>query len=283
MSDEVKDSSKTIQEVNRKNAESFQKLFNQQSESWKRAHIESLWDDYNKEQEKLAKTQEAAAKATKAHQKEVDKLRNGLDQLLASIDPATKGLSRLDELESKLRKSKKAGVIDGDTFDDYLGKINNQRAALSTVETLNESTKKLDLNIKGARRSIASMFKQLASGNFASAGNSLLTIGNMTGRLPPLFSAATLSVGVFIATFYKMSQVISTIISDQERFNRALISTGNYAGATAGGLEAMSQRIGKINHNYSETRGVIAELTSEGGYQQNPLKILLLHQRIWQR
>ncbi|MFQ0994876.1 phage tail length tape measure family protein, partial [Gilliamella sp. BG2] len=139
-----------------------------------------------------------------------------------------------------------------------------QRAALSTVETLNESTKKLDLNTKGARRSIASMFKQLANGNFASAGNSLLTIGNMTGRLPPLFSAATLSVGVFIATFYKMSQVISTIISDQERFNRALISTGNYAGATVGGLEAMSQRIGKINHNYSETRGVIAELTSEG-------------------
>lgn len=210
------------------------------------------------------KAQQAAAKATKVHQKEVEKLRQGLDKLLASIDPATKGLSRLDELESKLRKSKKAGVIDTDTFDDYLGKINNQRAALSTVETLNESTKKLDLNTKGARRSIASMFKQLASGNFASAGNSLLTIGNMTGRLPPLFSAATLSVGVFIATFYKMSQVISTIISDQERFNRALISTGNYAGATTGGLEAMSQRIGKINHNYSETRGVIAELTSAG-------------------
>ena len=264
VSDEVKDSAKTIQEANRKNAESFQKLFNQQSESWKRVHIESLWDDYIKEQEKLAKAQEAATKVTKAHQKEVEKLKSGLDQLLASIDPATKGLSRLDALESKLRKSKKAGVIDGDTFDDYLGKINNQRAALSTVETLNESTKKLDLNTKGARRSIASMFKQLANGNFASAGNSLLTIGNMTGRLPPLFSAATLSVGVFIATFYKMSQVISTIISDQDRFNRALISTGNYAGATAGGLEAMSQRIGKINHNYSETRGVIAELTSAG-------------------
>ncbi|OCG64587.1 phage tail length tape measure family protein [Gilliamella sp. GillExp13] len=264
VSDEVKDSAKTIQEANRKNAESFQKLFNQQSESWKRVHIESLWDDYIKEQEKLAKAQEAAAKVTKAHQKEVEKLKSGLDQLLASIDPATKGLSRLDALESKLRQSKKAGIIDSNTFDDYLSKISNQRAALSTVETLNESTKKLDLNTKGARRSIASMFKQLANGNFASAGNSLLTIGNMTGRLPPLFSATTLSVGVFIATFYKMSQVISTIISDQERFNRALISTGNYAGATAGGLEAMSQRIGKINHNYSETRGVIAELTSEG-------------------
>ncbi|WP_085165903.1 phage tail length tape measure family protein [Gilliamella bombi] len=255
---ELKESANVAQDANKKSAQSIKDVYTAQTEAMNRGAQAAA------AAEKQAKAQSIATKAAEAHKKEVEKLRQGLDKLLASIDPATKGLSRLDELENKLRKSKKAGVIDSDTFDDYLGKINNQRAALSTVETLNESTKKLDLNTKGARRSIASMFKQLASGNFASAGNSLLTIGNMTGRLPPLFSAATLSVGIFVAAAYKMSQVISTIISDQERFNRALISTGNYAGATAGGLEAMSQRIGKINHNYSETRGVIAELTSAG-------------------
>lgn len=264
VSDEVKDSAKTIQEANRKNAESFQKLFNQQSESWKRVHIEFLWDDYIKEQEKLAKAQEAAAKVTKAHQKEVEKLKSGLDQLLASIDPATKGLSRLDALESKLRQSKKAGVIDNDTFDDYLGKINNQRAALSTVDSLNESTKRLDLNTKGARRSIASMIRQLASGNFASAGNSLFNIGNMTGRLPPLFSAATLSAVGFLGTAYGIAKVLSNISSEQDHFNKSLISTSGYAGTTTSSLEQMSQRIGKINHNYSETRSIIAELTAAG-------------------
>lgn len=118
------------------------------------------------EQEKAEeRAQEAAAKAAKEHQKEVEKLRNGLDQLLGKIDPAVKGLSRLDELESKLRKSKKAGVIDNETFDSYLSKINNQRAALSTVESLNDGTQKLNLNTLSARRSIASMIKQLANGN----------------------------------------------------------------------------------------------------------------------
>lgn len=224
-----------------------------------RAIIELLQQEKAEE-----RAQEAAAKATKEHQKEVEKLRQGLDKLLASIDPATKGLSRLDELESKLRKSKKAGVIDNDTFDDYLGKINNQRAALSTVESLNEGTKRLDLNTKGARRSIASMIRQLASGNFASAGNSLFNIGNMTGRLQPLFSAATLSVVGFVGAAYGVARVLSRISSEQERFNKSLISTGNYAGTTAGGLDAMSQRIGKINHNYHETRAVIAELTATG-------------------
>jgi phage-related minor tail protein len=264
VSDEVKDSAKTIQEANRKSAESFQKLFNQQSESWKRVHIESVWDDYIKEQEKLAKAQEAAAKVTKAHQKEVEKLKSGLDQLLASIDPATKGLSRLDALESKLRQSKKAGVIDSDTFDDYLSKISNQRAALSTVESLNNGTKQLVFNTKSARRSFFMMSKQLATGNFNGIGNSLFSIANVTGKLPQLFSVATLSVGAFIGAIYGITKVIGSLDAEQEHFNRALISTGNYAGATAGGLEVMSQRIGKINHNYSETRDVIAELASGG-------------------
>lgn len=224
-----------------------------------RAIIELLQQE---KAEELA--QEAAAKAAKEHQKEIEKLRQGLDRLLASIDPATKGLSRLDELESKLRKSKKAGVIDGDTFDDYLGKINNQRAALSTVESLNEGTKRLVFNTKSAHRTFFMMSKQLATGNFNGIGNSLFSIANMTGKLPPLFNAAALSVGVFIVAVYKMCHVVSTIISEHERFNRVLISTGNYAGTTAGGLEAMSQRIGKINHNYSETRAVIAELAASG-------------------
>ena len=210
------------------------------------------------------KAQQAAAKAAEAHKKEVEKLRQGLDKLLASIDPATKGLSRLDELESKLRKSKKAGVIDTDTFDDYLGKINNQRAALSTVESLNNSTQQLNLNSKSARRSFFMMSKQLATGNFNGIGNSIFSIANMTGKLPPLFSAATLSVVGFIGAAYGIAKVLSRISAEQEMFKKSLVSTGNYAGTTASSLEAMSQKIGSIGHNYSETRENIAQLTQQG-------------------
>ena len=227
-------------------------------------HEKQAISDLLKVEQTETKTQESATKAAKKHKKEVEKLRQGLDQLLGSIDPVNKGLSRLDELESKLRKSKKAGVIDGETFDDYLGKINNQRVALSTVESLNEGTKKLNLNSLSARRSIAGMIKQLANGNFRGAGNSLFSIANVTGKLPPLFSAATLSVVGFIGAAYGIAKVLSSVSSEQETFKKSLILTGNYAGTTASNLEAMSQRVGKINHNYSETRGVIAELTSEG-------------------
>lgn len=255
---ELRESANVAQDANEKSANSYRDVYTAQVEAMNRGA------SYAAEQEKQAKAQEVAAKAALAHKKEVDKLRNGLDQLLGSIDPATKGLGRLDTLEDKLRKSQKAGLLDNESFDNYLGKINNQRAALSTVDSLNTGTKKLSINTRTAKRDMVSMFRQLASGNMSSAGNSLFNLGNATGKLPPLFSAATLSVTVFIAAAYGMYKVISTILAEQERFNRALISTGNYAGTTAGGLEAMSLRIGKVNSNYNETRKIIADLASKG-------------------
>ena len=255
---ELKESANVAQDANKKSAKSMRDVYMAQTEAMNRGSQATA------AAEQQAKAQSIAAKAAEAHKKEVEKLRQGLDKLLASIDPATKGLSRLDELESKLRKSKKAGVIDSDTFDDYLSKISNQRAALSTVETLNESTKKLNLNTKSARLSITSMFKQLARGNFASAGNSLLTIGNMTGRLPPLFSAATLSVGAFIGVIYGVTKVISQLNAEQNRFNKALIATGNYAGTTSSRLNEISNKIGKINGDYKDVNKIIVDLTNTG-------------------
>lgn len=227
-------------------------------------HEKQAISDLLKVEQTETKTQESAAKAAKKHKKEVEKLRQGLDQLLGSIDPVNKGLSRLDELESKLRKSKKAGVIDDETFNDYLGKINNQRAALSTDESQNEGAKKLILNAMEVRRTIADMIKQLENGNFSGAVNSLFSIGNVTGKLPPQFRAATLSVVGFIEAAYGIARVLSSILSEQETFEKSIISTGNYAGTTASNLEAMSQKIGSIGHNYSETRENIAQLTQQG-------------------
>lgn len=227
-------------------------------------HEKQAISDLLKVEQTETKTQESAAKAAKKHKKEVEKLRQGLDQLLGSIDPVNKGLSRLDELESKLRKSKKAGVIDDETFNDYLGKINNQRAALSTDESQNEGAKKLILNAMEVRRTIADMIKQLENGNFSGAVNSLFSIGNVTGKLPPQFRAATLSVVGFIEAAYGIARVLSSILSEQETFEKSIISTGNYAGTTASNLEVMSQKIGSIGHNYSETRENIAQLTQQG-------------------
>ena len=227
-------------------------------------HEKQAISDLLKVEQTETKTQESAAKAAKKHKKEVEKLRQGLDQLLGSIDPVNKGLSRLDELESKLRKSKKAGVIDDETFNDYLGKINNQRAALSTDESQNEGAKKLILNAMEVRRTIADMIKQLENGNFSGAVNSLFSIGNVTGKLPPQFRAATLSVVGFIEAAYGIARVLSSILSEQEAFEKSIISTGNYAGTTASNLEVMSQKIGSIGHNYSETRENIAQLTQQG-------------------
>ncbi|OCG47907.1 hypothetical protein A9G35_03095 [Gilliamella sp. Choc5-1] len=255
---ELKESANVAQDANKKSAKSMRDVYMAQTEAMNRSAQATA------AAEQQAKAQSIAAKAAEAHKKEVEKLRQGLDKLLASIDPATKGLSRLDELESKLRKSKKAGVIDSDTFDDYLSKISNQRAALSTVESLNDGTKRLELNTKSAHRTFFMMSKQLATGNFNGIGNSLFSIANMTGKLPPLFSAATLSVGAFIGVIYGVTKVISQLNDEQNRFNKALIATGNYAGTTSSRLNEISNKIGKINGDYKDVNKIIVDLTNTG-------------------
>lgn len=217
-----------------------------------------------KAEEKRASTFEASQKAALNEAKATEKLHNELDQLLGSIDPVIKKLSELDAKEEKLRKTYKSGAIDKETFDDFFGKINDQREAVGNVEKLSAHTKNLGLNSQTARREMFSMFRGLRSGNLSLVGNNLFQLGNITGKLPPLFSLTTLSFVALGAAAYSFSKVISSIITEQDKFNKSLISTGSYAGTTTAGLESISKTVGEINHNYSETRSVIAELAESG-------------------
>ncbi|NCG53839.1 tape measure protein [Serratia fonticola] len=85
---------------------------------------------YQQEQ-KLAQSEQSAAKAAEAHSKEVDKLKSGLASLLGAIDPLERQLNRLDALELKLAQSYRAGAIDADGYADALNKLKRQRDALT--------------------------------------------------------------------------------------------------------------------------------------------------------
>ncbi|WP_431222201.1 hypothetical protein ACQ86O_17755 [Serratia sp. L9] len=126
--------------------------------------------------------EEAAAEAAKTHAKEVEKLAADLEKLLGSIDPASKALAKLDAQETQLRKSFKAGLIDEQVFNDNLGKLNDQRAA---VDHLSEGTEKLSLNSRAAGRELRVLVHQLSQGNFRDASNNMFSLGARTGMLPP--------------------------------------------------------------------------------------------------
>lgn len=222
---------------------------------------------YQQEQ-KAAQAQEAAAKAAEAHGKEVEKLKKDLDSLLGSIDPTAKALGKLDAQEAQLRKSRKAGLIDDGTFNDYLGKLGSQREA---IDHLSNGTEKLSLNSKAAGRELRVLAHQLVNGNWRDASNNILSLGNRTGMLPPLFSATTLAIGGTIGAVVGAGVVVASVLRDQDEFNRSIQLTGNYAGVTAGQLEMMTQAGGQLGSNYSQVRDILNGLVSSGKFTGDTL------------
>ncbi|MGW9794814.1 phage tail length tape measure family protein [Serratia nevei] len=217
---------------------------------------------YQQEQ-KAAQAQEAAAKAAEAHGKEVEKLKKDLDSLLGSIDPTAKALGKLDAQEAQLRKSRKAGLIDDGTFNDYLGKLGTQREA---IDLISDGTEKLSLNSRAAGRELRVLAHQLVNGNWRDASNNILSLGNRTGMLPPLFSATTLAIGGTIGAVAGAGVVVANVLRDQDEFNHSIQLTGNYAGVTAGQLEMMTQAGGQLGSNYSQVRDILNGLVSSGKF-----------------
>ncbi|MGM7653601.1 phage tail length tape measure family protein [Serratia marcescens] len=217
---------------------------------------------YQQEQ-KAAQAQEAAAKAAEAHGKEVEKLKKDLDSLLGSIDPTAKALGKLDAQEAQLRKSRKAGLIDDGTFNDYLGKLGTQREA---IDLISDGTEKLSLNSRAAGRELRVLAHQLVNGNWRDASNNILSLVNRTGMLPPLFSATTLAIGGTIGAVAGAGVVVASVLRDQDEFNHSIQLTGNYAGVTAGQLEMMTQAGGQLGSNYSQVRDILNGLVSSGKF-----------------
>ncbi|MGK2889824.1 MAG: hypothetical protein ACSLEN_14210 [Candidatus Malihini olakiniferum] len=85
--------------------------------------------------------------------------------MLSSIDPTLKGLSKLDDMESKLTHAHNAGL--------------------------------LALNTKTAHLEMIELIDQISRGDFTRAENSMLTLGRNVRKLLSLFSDAILAIRVW--------------------------------------------------------------------------------------
>lgn len=127
------------------------------------------------------------------------------------------------------------------------------------VAKAGESMHKLTLNSAMARRELGRMGTDIVQGNYGRLSQTSLTLANYTGAMGLAFSvtgAAILgtvgAVGLLAAEAIKAANITDTL-------NRAILSTGDYAGVTARHLEAMSRQIsGATYGNAVEIMGKLA-------------------------
>ncbi|MDD0974831.1 phage tail tape measure protein [Pseudomonas fontis] len=202
----------------------------------------------------LDKQQVALAKSAMDEQK-------ALNSLLGAIDPARGALAKLDTQVEQLGKHLDAGRISQDQYNTALSKIDKDYAKLEKTTT---GFDKLRLGTRQAQENVVQLGNALSSGDWGSGVRAVAQLGAGAGAgaagllaiLGPL-ALATAAVGGLAVAYYKGSE-------EQDKYNKSLILTGNYAGVSAGQLGDMARQVSATVGTTGQAAAVLALLADNG-------------------
>ncbi|WP_016970592.1 phage tail tape measure protein [Pseudomonas tolaasii] len=202
----------------------------------------------------LDKQQIALAKSAMDEQK-------ALNSLLGAIDPARGALAKLDTQVEQLGKHLDAGRISQDQYNTALSKIDKDYAKLEKTTT---GFDKMRLGTRQAQENVVQLGNALSSGDWGSGVRAVAQLGAGAGAgaagllaiLGPL-ALATAAVGGLAVAYYKGSE-------EQDKYNKSLILTGNYAGVSAGQLGDMARQVSATVGTTGQAAAVLALLADNG-------------------
>lgn len=202
----------------------------------------------------LDKQQVALAKSAMDEQK-------ALNSLLGAIDPARGALAKLDTQVEQLGKHLDEGRLSQDDYNKALGNIDKDYAKLEKTAT---GFDKLRLGTRQAQENVTQLGNALSSGDWGSGVRAVLQLGAGAGAsaagllamLAPI-ALATGAVAALGVAYYKGSE-------EQDKYNKSLILTGNYAGVSAGQLGDMARQVSATVGTTGQAAAVLALLADNG-------------------
>ncbi|HDS1695727.1 MULTISPECIES: phage tail length tape measure family protein [unclassified Pseudomonas] len=217
---------------------------------------------------KVAEANRQAQVSTAAHAAE-------LQELLASIDPTTKALNRLDEQERKLAQQKKRGALDAETFSLYQTKIDQARAALTGFDQSLSRTGNTAKQNAAALRMLPAQFSDVVIS--LQAGQSPLTVFLQQGsQIKDSFGGmgqaarATSSYILGLVNPFTVAAAAAAVLAlaykqgsdEATAFNASLAMTGNTAGTTTEQLAGMAQQVSATGGTVGKAAAVLAQLAA---------------------
>lgn len=216
---------------------------------------------------------EAAKKAAGAHREEGQ----ALEELLGKIDPTVAAMSRLDQMEQKLKGFRTSGALDSETFGEYQAKIDQARTALGGADiALNKtgmSAKATAAALRGVPAQFTDIVVSLQGGQaplqvllqqggqlkdmFGGVGPAIQALGGYVLGLVNPFTVAAAAVGVLGYAYYSGSE-------EAVGFQKALITTGNAAGTTSDRLSGMAREVAATVGTTGAAAEVLTQLAGSG-------------------
>lgn len=122
----------------------------------------------------------------------------------------------------------------------------------------------LGSHASSARREIAVMIHELATGNIQNFEGSLLVLGERLDILSKLFSPVGLGIAAFLAGVAALGIGAIKGAEQQEAFNKAIQATAGYAGVNVGQLNLMAERLEALGVPASKTGAALDQIVASG-------------------
>lgn len=244
-------------------------------------------DDLAGSLERMERAGAAAAASADGVSSSLDDQRKELSQLLGQINPTVAALGRLDDMQEKLAKFQKAGVVEGDTFVEYTQRINTMREALGqTSEGMNRtglSAKQMDNSLRMLPAQFSDIAVSLQAGqaplqvllqqgaqikdSFGGVGPALSAVGGYVLGLVNPFTVAAAAAGALGVAYYRGSE-------QSDALRNSLIMTGNFSKASEAQLIGLAESADQVTGTFGQAAGALAQLTAAGENTTGNLKLI---------
>lgn len=244
-------------------------------------------DDLTGSLERMERAGEAAAASADGVSSSLDNQRKELSQLLGQINPTVAALGRLDDMQEKLAKFKKAGIVESDTFVEYTQRINTMRDALGeTAEGMSKagmSAKAYQAALRGVPAQFTDIAVSLQSGQapltvllqqggqlkdmFGGVGPAAQALGGYILGLVNPFTVAAAAAGALAVAYYKGSE-------QSDALRDSLILTGNFSKASEAQLISLAESADQVTGTFGQAAGALAQLTAAGENTTGNFKLI---------
>lgn len=244
-------------------------------------------DDLAGSLERMERAGDAAAASTDGVSSSLDEQRKELSQLLGQINPTVAALGRLDDMQEKLAKFRKAGVVEGDTFVEYTQRINTMRDALGeSTASMNKagmSAKAYQAALRGVPAQFTDIAVSLQGGQapltvllqqggqlkdmFGGIGPAAKALGGYVLGLVNPFTVAAAAAGALGVAYYRGSE-------QSDALRNSLIMTGNFSKASEAQLISLAESADQVTGTFGQAAGALAQLTDAGVNTTGNLKLI---------
>ncbi|MDR5802492.1 phage tail length tape measure family protein [Caballeronia sp. LZ001] len=217
------------------------------------AHQQASASKYEASQQQMAASSTITARALE------EAARSGSAATARQVSAAVRGFEKVADTAGKTR------------FDlmrlraANLGIAESAEPLIAKAEAASRAMHHLGAGSVAARRELFVLGHEAMQGSWKNFMGSLMVLAERIDVLPMLCGPAGVALGALGASGYAAYHAIHSLTEQQEKLDRAMLLTGNYAALTQGKLQAYSDIISRrVGVSVSEARDALMALASSG-------------------